>query len=283
MKKHKIIEDSLILPNRSLITDQGASYIRHIADLSEKIYDSKSNFTVQYGEDIRESLDIFVPDNLVEPLPVLIFIHGGYCLNGSKEMMGYLAEDILKLPMIFVSVGYKLAPEHKFPVALNDCKHGIEKAYGILEQYGGDKNKVVIAGHSAGGNLAMLLLIKRYLNIPLDSIKLCASVCGVFNIHDTPLKVKSNYIEKEEDHVDASPLYQRVSEFNVPCLLIIGNKDFANVQRDHELMSAKLKYNNCNVHSMIEEGMDHYDLTFTITKNSHRWIDFVRSKAYGDQ
>lgn len=283
MKKNKVIDDSLVLPNKRMISDTGTNYIRHITSLSKKVYDSTNNFTLQYGSDIRESMDIFVPNNMVELLPVLFFIHGGYWLNGSKEMVSYLAEDVLKLPMIFVSVGYKLAPKYKFPVALNDCKLAIQKAYEILEEYGGNKNKIIVAGHSAGGNLAMMLLLQKHLYeiIGEDSLKLCTSVSGVFNIYDCPLEVRNSLIEKENDYINGSPLYSKVSGITTPILLILGTEDFPNIKRDHELMLAKLRYYNCDVHEIVISEEDHFGLTLKITKNNNPWIEFIKDKAYG--
>lgn len=278
MKNNKIITESLVLPNPSLISDVGIKYIKNITKLSQDIYDSTQNFTIKYGIDERESLDIFIPDKIDNPLPVLLFFHGGYWLNGSKEIMGYLAKNILTIPMIFVTIGYKLAPKYKFPVALNDAKKAIVKVIKNIEKYGGNKSSLVVSGHSAGGHIAMSLVLNKYLNgiIPENYIKLCAPISGVFDLYECPDFVKSNFIENENDYIKASPLYFSIENCKVPFLLTSGGMDFLNIKRDHELMHARMKYYNCNVRSLIELNESHFTLSLEIAKSNSKWMKIIK-------
>ena len=103
-----------------------------------------------------------------ERIPVLIFMHGGawvFCsMDTHENMLRYLC---CKADVIGVNVGYRLAPEHKLPAALEDCYAVLEWAGKHAELIGGHPDKVSVAGDSAGGNLAAVLcLLARDRNGP---------------------------------------------------------------------------------------------------------------------
>jgi epsilon-lactone hydrolase len=99
---------------------------------------------------------IFIDLADVEPRGTIFHIHGGGFALGSAEGSVGLASDLArKTGMRAVSVDYRLAPEHPYPAGLDD----VTTAYrALLEQLGG-ADHVVVSGESAGGNLAIELLI----------------------------------------------------------------------------------------------------------------------------
>jgi len=103
----------------------------------------------------------------------LIYLHGGGFVLGLTplhlRMGAYLAE---KLCMRILMVDYRLAPEHPFPAALDDCA----AAYTWLLQQGYLPQHVVMAGDSAGGNLTLTTLLKlRDEGLPLPAAAVCLS------------------------------------------------------------------------------------------------------------
>jgi acetyl esterase/lipase len=88
-------------------------------------------------------------------LPAMLYIHGGGFVLGRPEMADdYLAGLAQELEVLIVAVDYRLAPEHPFPVPLEDCYRALEWIFARSESLQVDPARVVIMGHSAGGGLA---------------------------------------------------------------------------------------------------------------------------------
>lgn len=90
--------------------------------------------------------------------PVLMWMHGGgWSVGGvlpDSNMVGRLAAEA---GMVAVSVSYRLAPEHPYPAAVNDCWRALKWLDANIAEYGGDRLAIYLAGESAGGNLAAVL------------------------------------------------------------------------------------------------------------------------------
>lgn len=93
--------------------------------------------------------------------PCLIYLHGGGWIGGSVftvENPCRLAAELADA--VVVNVDYSLAPEKPYPNGLNDCYAALEHIYQHAEDYGIDRERIAIAGDSAGGNLAAVCALK---------------------------------------------------------------------------------------------------------------------------
>jgi epsilon-lactone hydrolase len=99
---------------------------------------------------------IFIDIAGVEPVGTIFHIHGGgFALGSAAGSVGLASSLARKAGMRAVSVGYRLAPEHPYPAALQD----VTAAYRALLEQAGSAGHIVVSGESAGGNLAVELLI----------------------------------------------------------------------------------------------------------------------------
>jgi acetyl esterase len=93
-----------------------------------------------------------------EPLPLVLLVHGGGFVIGSVDTHDGLARRIARdADAVVVSVDYRLAPEHPFPAAVDDCWAVLRWAVAHADELGADPARVAVAGDSAGGNLAAVL------------------------------------------------------------------------------------------------------------------------------
>ncbi len=88
------------------------------------------------------------------PLPLLVFLHGGGWMFGNLETHDAMARHLAAASGCAVlGVGYRLAPEHKFPAGLEDCMTALEWARRSAGLLGCDPERIALGGESAGGNL----------------------------------------------------------------------------------------------------------------------------------
>jgi acetyl esterase len=104
---------------------------------------------------------IYAPAGSGGTLPVVLFFHGGGWIGGDVQTHDPLCRDLcVRSRHLVVSVDYRLAPEHPFPCAPQDCWAAVEwlRAHGA--SFGADLQRVLVCGDSAGGNLAAVTAIQ---------------------------------------------------------------------------------------------------------------------------
>ena len=113
---------------------------------------------------------VFTPHD-DEPLPIMMYFHGGgYVKGGVVEADPFCRRLAKATGNVIVSVDYRLAPENPYPAALDDAYHSTLWAYRHAEALGGVRNSLSVCGESAGGNLAAVtcLLAKASGEIKID-------------------------------------------------------------------------------------------------------------------
>lgn len=138
----------------------------------------------------RHLLDVYAPAN-GSKLPVVVWVHGGGWMRGSKEEVDQKPAAFVGKGFVFVPVNYRFVPAVTMEVIVRDVAKAVGWVHANVARYGGDPDRIFLMGHSAGAQLAALLCTDgRYLqaeNVPLKSIVGCVPVDG--DTYDVPLQV----------------------------------------------------------------------------------------------
>lgn len=137
--------------------------------------------------DARQKLDLYAPDG-AKDLPVVFWIHGGGWQAGDKSEIELKPQAFMDHGCIFVSTNYRLLPDVEMESIIRDVAQAAGWVHDHIAEYGGDPERIIVGGHSAGAQLAALICTDdRYLHevgVPFSALKGCFPVDG--DTYDIP-------------------------------------------------------------------------------------------------
>jgi acetyl esterase/lipase len=189
-------------------------------------------YTDQAADKLR-TLDLYVPKG-VQGAPVFVFIHGGGWNKRDKDEVGSQPKLFNSAGTIVVSLNYRLAPAIHHPENVKDVAAAIAWLHQNIARYGGDPNKIVLMGHSAGSHLAALVATDgRYLAAHgLRRNQLAGVVSLDGSAFDIPDRIKNGvpkiaencrlaFGEREEVQADGSPINHIEGQVPLPPFLLV--------------------------------------------------------------
>ena len=118
---------------------------------------------LRYGEGEAETLDLFLPaQHRPGGAPVLVYVHGGYWRALSKGDQSFVAPPFARAGALVVLPDYALAPRVSIEHIVLQVARSVAWAWRHAREHGGDPGRIVVAGHSAGGHLAAMMLACRW-------------------------------------------------------------------------------------------------------------------------
>jgi len=101
---------------------------------------------------------VYRPHGVNSSMPTLLWLHGGGWMTGSLDTGDIIAREVTAgAGIVVVAPEYRLAPEHRWPAALEDAAAVLEWLFDHVDELGGDPAAILVGGDSAGGNLASVL------------------------------------------------------------------------------------------------------------------------------
>jgi acetyl esterase len=126
------------------------------------------------GPDGPLAARLYAPGPALEPHPLLVYFHGGGWVQGSLDSHDGTCRWLAALAGVrVISIGYRLAPEHRFPAAADDALTAYALATEHAHTLGADPDRIAVGGDSAGGNLAAAVaLAARDTGLPAPAFQL---------------------------------------------------------------------------------------------------------------
>jgi len=169
--------------------DTAAEMDKHVPDtkLSEQL-------DVAYADDGADTtMDVFRPASATGALPTVVWIHGGAWISGSKENVDPYMRILAAEGYTTIAVNYTIGPEGVYPLAVHQVNEALAYIDANAAELGVDPTQIVLAGDSAGGQLASqmatLVTSPDYAEIlditpAIDADQLVATVlnCGVYDL-----------------------------------------------------------------------------------------------------
>jgi arylformamidase len=139
---------------------------------------------IAYGTEPGETLDVFTAARA--DAPVLVFIHGGWWRSLDKSDHSFIAPAFTQAGAMVVVPNYALCPVVTIETITLQMVRALVWVHRRAARYGGDPKRIVVAGHSAGGHLAAMLLCCRWAEVapdlPAQLVPSALSISGVFDL-----------------------------------------------------------------------------------------------------
>jgi acetyl esterase/lipase len=215
----------------------------------------------------RQVLDVYAPPN-AKNLPVVFWIHGGGWQTGDKTSIQHKPQAFVDKGFVFVSTNYRLLPNVEMETIFRDIAKSIHWVHDHIAEYGGDPNRLLVMGHSAGAQLAALISIDdRYLKaegLSLSIIKGCVPVDGdtfdvpaIIEVAETRWRVhnlppaKFGHREKfgndPAKHRDYSAVTHVAKDKGIPPFLIMHVADHPDTRAQAQRLANVLKEGGVSV------------------------------------
>ena len=214
-----------------------------------------------YGDAAAQKIRIYAPENRGEkPLPVILFEHGGSWNAGDPDDYGFIGRALVPEGFIVVLAGYRLHPEVQFPTMLEDTASAIAWTRDNIADYGGDPDRIVLAGHSAGAyNVVMTALDQQWLaqaGVPESSIAGVIGLAGPYDFYPFDSDSTKASFGAAPDPESTQPI-NAVRGDAPPMLFIHGEKDTTVRPRNSRVLAGAIKQAGGNALTVFRPEMDH--------------------------
>lgn len=226
-----------------------------------------------YGDLTRQKLNVYAPTGWTKdsdkPLPILVFFHGGSWNSGSRTDYGFVARALAEKGMMVVLPDYRLVPDGKFPVMVEDSAAAIAFVADQAANWGGDPQRLFVAGHSAGAyNAIMVALDRQYLGRLGKDTSIVRGVIGLAGPYDF-LPFTSDAARAAMGHwprLDETQPINYARSDAPPLLLLTGTKD-STVRSRNSVALAGAVTRAGGVASMTDyTGVDHADIIMALAR-----------------
>jgi arylformamidase len=170
--------------NRELVPDHPAYFARWAGESQKARADGPCELDIAYGSGAGETLDVFPAPHA--DAPVLVFVHGGYWRALDKSDHSFVAPAFTRDGACVVIPNYALCPAVTIPHITLQVARAVAWTWQNIARFGGDRRRIVVAGHSAGGQLAAMMLACLWPQLdaalPKDTVRSALAISGLHDL-----------------------------------------------------------------------------------------------------
>jgi arylformamidase len=220
-----------------------------------------------YGALARNRIDFF--KCAVPRAPTLAFVHGGYWQMRAKEGFAFLAEGPLSIGMNVALVGYTLAPAASMDEIVAEIRCAIDWLAAQLPALGGDANKLLISGWSAGAHLAAMTMDH-------PSVRGCLAISGIYDLEP----IRHCYVNDKLGLDEAaarrnSPMIVQPSR-QVPLAIVVGGAELPLMVQQSVDYAQALRQQGWPVLFREIPGADHFSVLDEVEKSDGAIVGILR-------
>lgn len=218
---------------------------------------------VPFGPTLAEHVDVYPAPGSEGGAPVLVYVHGGFWVLRTSKEFGFVARGPASRGVATVVTNYALAPAVTIGEMVRQTRAAVAWAYGNAPSFGGDRDRLHVAGHSAGGHLAATLLMTDWegeYGLPRDVIKSVTAISGLYDLSPFPYTFLQPKLGlSASDVLEYSPILH-VPDESPPLLLPYGERETEGFKSQSEGFLEACKSRGLDAATLPIAGKNHFDI-----------------------
>ena len=262
--------DSMYNP-RAAVADHADHFRRWAADSAEAVRSQTRELDLRYGGGPNEHLDVFTTDQ--PNAPVLFFIHGGYWRSFDKRDHSFIAPAFTQQGVCVVIPNYALAPAVTVPEITMQMVRALAWTWRNIARYGGDPSRITVAGHSAGGHLAAMMLECVWpalaKDLPPQLVKNALSISGLHDLEPimhTPFLKNVNLTPQQVRQASPALL---PAPLHGQLVAVAGGDESAEFHRQAQLIQREWGRKAVPLCELLP-GLNHFSVLEALAQPGHR-------------
>lgn len=213
-----------------------------------------------FGPTLSEHVDLYPAG---PGAPVLVYVHGGYWRARTGREFGFVARGPVSEGIATVVTNYELCPRVTIDEIVRQTRAAVAWTYRNAGSFGGDPDRLHVAGHSAGGHLVAMLLATDWeetYGLPNDVIKGATVISGLFDLAPFPYTFLQPKLQLTWDEVRRNSPILHLPDAAPPLLVAYGSDETDEFKRQSEAYLAAWTAKSLPGERLILAGKNHYDV-----------------------
>jgi arylformamidase len=258
--------------NRELVPEHPSFFARWAKDSETARGTEACELDIAYGSEPGERLDVFCAPQPAGP--VIVFVHGGYWRALDKKDHSFIAPAFTRHGACVVIPNYDLCPAVTVPHITLQVARSVAWTWHNIERFGGDPRRIVVCGHSAGGQLTAMMLACLWPQLdpklPRDVVRSALAISG---LHDLDPIMRTTFLQPSlkltpEQVAKASPARLPAPKHGT-LYSVIGDDESEEYHRQNRMIQDAWGTRRVPVCEALP-GLNHFSVLDALVEPSHR-------------
>jgi arylformamidase len=221
---------------------------------------------LSYGPTDVEKLDIYRTSRA--KAPIMIYVHGGAWRNGTAKEFAFPAEMFIDAGAHYVVLDFvhvQDAGGSLMPMA-DQVRRAVAWVYNNAGSFGGDPDRLYVAGHSSGAHLTGVILVtdwRKDFGLPADTVKGGLCVSGMYDLKPVRLSARSSYVQFDDVTEEKLSSERHIGKLHAPLIVAYGTQETPEFQRQARDFAAAVRDVGKSVELIVGEGFNHFEMQET--------------------
>lgn len=208
---------------------------------------------IPYGPGTAETFDLYPARSATGPVPVQIFVHGGFWSMMQAAQFAFLAPGFVPFGAALVVIDYPLIPNVRMADIVASCARAVTFLHSHAAEFGIDPARIYVSGNSAGGHL-----VAELMDGPASfAIKGGTAISGLYDLTPVAASFRNEVLGFRPDEVARFSPQLRPAGIKVPLIMTVGGDETGEFLRQTAMFADHARAGGAAVDHMVVAGTNH--------------------------